>query len=123
MQVGFPLFALDPEATDFELESTQVSEFPGLGEEAGGLVVQTHKGPAGMISVQQMPAMTDLFDMASLMSGIGDAREVQIGDQEATLVSLGLAGASLTWQTDETLVTVSGDVSEEELIAFAELLR
>ncbi len=124
-QVGFPLLALDPGTSEFELESTHVSEFPGFGDETGGLVMQSYKGPAGRIMVQQMPAMAELGDMdlASMMSGMGDAREIQIGDHDATLVSLGIAGASLYWQTDETMVTISGDLSEEDLIAFAESLR
>lgn len=122
-KVGFALLAIDPSESEFQLESTQVIEIPGSGEEAGGLVMQTYTGPAGTVIVQQMRVLADGPDMAAAMSGLDQAREVRVGDHAATLVSLGLAGSTLSWQTDETLVTLSGDLSEEELLAFAALLR
>jgi len=122
-QADFPLLALDGEALGFELTNTQTIQMPMPTGGEASLVSQTYEGPAGTIVVQQMPAIEGMDDMAAAMGAGGSARTVEVGDQEATLVTLGLGGTMLTWQTGETRVTLTGAVDEEALLAFAAALR
>jgi hypothetical protein len=124
-KVGFPLLAADPAATEFKLESTYVTALPAMQGSSGDLVMQAYASPAGTIMVQQTSAAGDPPDPAAGMGdmGMGTTREVEVGGRKATLVSLGLAGAMITWQTDQTRVSLSGNVSEPDLLAFAESLH
>jgi outer membrane lipoprotein-sorting protein len=122
-KVSFPLLAADPAESAFQLESTHVTDLPGLDDKPNGFVMQAYKGPAGTVMVQQTRAAASSPDLASAMGSAGSSREVQVNGHTATLVTLGLAGSMISWQTDETHVTVTGDLAEADLLAFAESLR
>lgn len=121
-KVTFDLLEAEAGATDFVLENTTVSAMLGTEGKNISVVIQTYRAAAGTINVQQMPSAVGV-DLAGAMLGGEGARAVDVGSREASLASLGIAGLVLSWQEGETQIVLSGQVAEEDLLAFAASLR
>jgi outer membrane lipoprotein-sorting protein len=120
--VSFDLLELDAGESDYELESSTLSEIEATEDRTLERLTQTYRGPSGQILVMQMPAMGDL-DLAGLMGGDGDTRMVDVSGNTANVISLGVAGTMVVWRAGDTQITLSGQVPEDEILTLAGLLH